>query len=152
MDVEGRERTGNLLWVETLLLFSKLEAFSVETWENAEEVGEASVLCPLLTISVTCFSSPGSDFVCNCFSQGSPDEKSTGEFAASPIKHGEEKPAQREPQKTLGQTRQRHRDEKSRSSTRHGSGRVWQGLRIFRLKIPCYFCIVMTDFPEKGPP
>lgn len=57
-------------------------------------------------------------------SRDDPDEKSTGESTSSPVKHGEEKPIQREPKKTLGQTRQRHRDEKSDSSTRHGSCRV----------------------------
>lgn len=137
IDVEGRERTVDLFWVETLLLLSKLDSFSVETSEKmqSEWVRPVFFALSLLTISVTCFSCLGSDFLCNCcFFTGHPDEKSPGELTSSPVKHGEEKPVQREPQKTLGQTRQRHRDEKSGSATRHGSGRVRQGLWIFRLK------------------
>ncbi|KAM5337110.1 CLOCK-interacting pacemaker isoform 2-T2 [Glossophaga mutica] len=55
-----------------------------------------------------------------------------GAFASSPVKHGEEKPTQRGPQETLGQTGQRHRGEKGGSSTGRGSRRVRQGLWIFR--------------------
>lgn len=45
-------------------------------------------------------------------SKGSPAAKGTHESTSSPVTHGEETSPQREPQKTLCQTQQRHRDEK----------------------------------------
>lgn len=47
MEFEGRRGQWTFFWVETVLVFGKLEAFvSWDLWENSEEVGEASVLCP----------------------------------------------------------------------------------------------------------
>ncbi|KAK2509915.1 hypothetical protein MC885_007188 [Smutsia gigantea] len=52
---------------------------------------------------------------------GQSDEKHTDESTSCTVKYGEEKLIQREPQKTLRQTSQRHRNEKSVSTTRPGS-------------------------------
>lgn len=49
MELEGTERTVNLLLGGNLLLFSNLEAFLAGMSEKTEEVGEASVLCPYFT-------------------------------------------------------------------------------------------------------
>lgn len=126
MEFEGRRGQWTSFWVETILLCSKLKAcVSGGLWENTEEVGEASVLCPCFAHRpITRVSSPGTVFLRNCcFSQGNPDARRTDEATSSPVKHGEEKPVPREPQKTLGQAGQRHRDEEGGSSTRHG--RCW---------------------------
>lgn len=136
IDVEGRERTAGLFWVQTSSCSVNWKPLRLRPEEMQRKWGRPVLSAlSLLTLSVTRFTCLGRDFLRNrCFSQGSPDEKSPGELASSPVKHGEEKPVQREPQKTLGQTRQRHRDEKCGPSTRHGRGRVRQGLWIFRLK------------------
>lgn len=123
MELEGTERTAKLFLDGNI--YTVQWTWNLFRWDlrrcRGSGRGQCSLPLPYSQFGSPGSSSAGNDFLCNCFSQGNPDEKSTGESTSSPVKHGEEKPIQREPEKTLSQTGQRHRDEKSDSSTRHGS-------------------------------
>lgn len=114
MGLEGSKGTVRRLWVGSIL-FGKLEAWSAE-------VGEASVLCPYFPHHLAhLVHAPGNDFLCNCcFSQSNPYAKSTCAPSSGHLRHGEENPIQREPQKTVRQARPRHGDEEASATTWRG--------------------------------